>query len=263
MTACALVPSEINHTRHGRPSHFLQRRGLSIWINLDELAAADRQSFLFSVDKFNLLSFAQRDYGPNYRKKGPVQPLADYARELAARFCPDEKVAKVHMLTFPRILGVVFNPVSVYVLRDFTGRDMLLIYEVHNTFGDIHSYVGKPQAAEDILHAQKLLHVSPFFPVSGEYRLMVRAGPMDQPVRVLMRYVDRGKAQLTATLRGMPERLTTKGIVRGLLGTRQWPLRPLVSIHVEAMKLWMKRVTFFRRPEPPQPWSEAHHGMKK
>ena len=40
MTACALVPSEINHTRHGRPSHFLHRRGLSIWINLDELAAA-------------------------------------------------------------------------------------------------------------------------------------------------------------------------------------------------------------------------------
>ena len=141
--------------------------------------------------------------------------------------------------------------------------DILLIYEVHNTFGDIHSYVGKLQAAEDILHAQKLLHVSPFFPVSGEYRLMVRAGSMNQPVRVLMRYVDRGKAQLTATLRGMPERLTTKGIVRGLLSTRQWPLRPLVSIHVEAMKLWMKRVTFFRRPEPPQPWSEAHHGMKK
>jgi len=75
--------------------------------------------------------------------------------------------------------------------------------------------------------------------------------------------VNRGKAQLTATLRGMPERLTTKGIVRGLIDTRQWPLRPLVSIHVEAMKLWMKRVRFFRRPEPPQPWSEAHHGIKK
>ena len=263
MSACALVPSEIHHTRHGTPSHFLRRCGLSIWIDLDALAEADRLSSLFSIDKFNLLSFAQRDYGPNYHSKEPVKPLAAYARDLATRICPGTVIDTVHMLTFPRIFGVAFNPVSVYVLRDPHGRDALVIYEVHNTFGDAHSYVGKPQGEAGIVQAAKLLHVSPFFPVEGEYRLMIKAGRGTGPVRLLMRYVNGGVVRLTATLRGTPESLTTKAIIRGLMVTRQLPLRPLMSIHLEAVKLWWKKVPFFRRPQPPEAWSRARqHKMK-
>ena len=260
MPACALVLSQIHHTRHGTPSHFLRRKGLSIWIDLDDLNAANRQSILFSVDRFNLLSFAQRDYGPNYQHHTPVEPLADYARRLAAELCPDIAIASVYLLTFPRILGVVFNPVSVYVLRDGDGRDALLIYEVHNTFGDVHSYAGRPGHDGAVLQATKLFHVSPFFPMDGEYRLMIRAGDSDAPVRLLMRYLNNGSARLTATLRGLPEQMTTWGIVKGLCKTGQWPLRPLMSIHFEAVKLWIKKVPFHRRPEPPAPWSEARSG---
>ena len=44
------------------------------------------------------------------------------------------------------------------------------------------------------------------------------------------------------------------------LQTGQWPLRPLMSIHFEAVKLWIKKVPFYRRPEPPAAWSEARSG---
>ena len=260
MSACSLVPSQIHHTRHGKPSHFLRRKGLSIWIDLDDLDTANGQSTLFSVDRFNLLSFAQRDYGPNYRHRKPVEPLACYARRLAGELCPDIVIASVHLLTFPRVFGVAFNPVSVYVLRDGDGRDALLIYEVHNTFGDFHSYAGVPNHDSAVLHAKKLFHVSPFFPMDGEYRLMIRGGGADKRVRVLMRYLCNGSARLTATLRGTPERMTTWGIVKALCKTGQWPLRPLMSIHFEAVKLWIKKVPFFRRPEPPTAWSEARSG---
>ena len=260
MSACILVPSQIHHTRHGTPSHFLRRKGLSIWIDLDDLDTANRQSTLFSVDRFNLLSFAQRDYGPNYRHRKPVESLAGYARRLAGELCPDVVIASVHLLTFPRVLGVAFNPVSVYVLRDGDGRDALLIYEVHNTFGDLHSYAGVPNHDSAVLHATKLFHVSPFFPMDGEYRLMIRGGGADKRVRVLMRYLCNGSARLTATLRGTPERMTTWGIVKALCKTGQWPLRPLMSIHFEAVKLWIKKVPFYRRPEPPAAWSEARSG---
>jgi len=256
-TACALVPSQIHHTRHGRPSHFLRRPGLSILIDLDALEAADRLCPLLSVDRFNLLSFNQRDYGPNYRSKGPVQSLAAYARNLAAEFCPETKIESVRLLTFPRILGVGFNPVSVYVLCNGEGRVALLIYEVHNTFGDVHSYVGQPNGSAGILSAAKRFHVSPFFPVDGEYKLMLRLS--DPEVRLLMRYEIDGKPRLTATLRGQLEALTIRGVVRCLFRTRQWPLRPLAAIHFEAMKLWLKKVPFFRRPSPPQAWSRARH----
>ena len=260
MPICSLVPSQINHTRHGPPSHFLQRMGLSIWVDLDALAAVDRLSFLFSVDKFNLLSFAQRDYGPNYRQKTPLKPLAAYARDLASQFCPRVNITSVHLLTFPRILGLVFNPVSVYVLRDEKGDDALLIYEVHNTFGDLHSYAGVPSDEGDILRATKLFHVSPFFPVEGEYRLMVRAPRKNAPIRLLMRYLNKNKPQLTATLRGTPESLTSANIIRSLIKTRQWPLRALMSIHIEAVKLWIKGVPFFRRPAPHVAISQARPG---
>ncbi|MGB2320777.1 MAG: DUF1365 domain-containing protein [Candidatus Puniceispirillaceae bacterium] len=257
MTACQLVRSRIDHTRHGTPSHFLTRKGLSIWIDLDRLNEADGQSAFFSVDRVNLLSFHQSDYGPNFRRSGTPTPLAEYARAQAQDICPDVEIETVHLLTFPRILGVAFNPVSIYVLRDPAGRDAMYIYEVRNTFGDMHAYVGRANSGQTVLQAAKIFHVSPFFPVSGDYRIRF-AGPRDKPsVRVLMRYADSGQPRLTATLRGEREPLTNLGIFRALAATGQWPLRPLVSIHFEAMRLWWKRVPFHRRPEPPGPWSRA------
>ncbi len=136
----------------------------------------------------------------------------------------------------------------------------MYIYEVRNTFGDMHSYVGRAgvgtAAGDTTLQAQKLLHVSPFFPVEGEYRLRVKVKD-NAKIRVLMRYSMNGNAKLTATLRGVAERLTFRTVIRAVLATGQFPLRPLVSIHVEALRLWLKRVPFFRRPAPPQPWSRA------
>ena len=257
MTACQLVRSKIDHTRHGTPSHFLSRKGLSIWVDLDRLAAAGRQSAFFSVDRFNLLSFHQADYGPNFRRPGKVTPLSDYARAQAQAICPDLEIATVHLLTFPRILGAAFNPISIYVLRDAAGQDAMYIYEVRNTFGDMHAYAGRADSGQAILQAEKIFHVSPFFPVSGDYRLRFHAPADDTVVRVLMRYSDSGQTRLTATLRGAREQLTNSAILKALVATGQWPLRPLVSIHVEAARLWWKKVPFHRRPEPPGPLSRA------
>jgi len=257
MAACQLVRSRIDHTRHGTPSHFLSRKGLSIWIDLDRLAEAGSQSAFFSVDRFNLLSFHQSDYGPNFRQSGAITPLADYARAQAQHICPDLQVASVHLLTFPRILGVAFNPVSIYVLRNKTGQDAMYIYEVRNTFGDMHAYIGRAASGKATLQAEKIFHVSPFFPVSGDYRLRFHAPSDISAVRVLMRYTDSGQPRLTATLRGEREQLTNLGVFKALAATGQWPLRPLASIHVEAVRLWWKRVRFHRRPEPPGPWSRA------
>ena len=333
MPACHIVPSTIIHTRHGAPSHVLRRRGLSLWVDLDRLDEAGRQARLFSVDRFNLLSLYQRDYGPNFRRRGgagargsgtdgmggamgtvkeggamgvgtdgtggngagtdgigengygkegagergagtdgtgerggagngasdndgPVG-LGDYARRLAGRICPDKKIASVHLLTFPRILGLVFNPVSIYVLRDGRGRDAVYIYEVRNTFGDMHSYVGPAGGDGAVLEADKILHVSPFFDTDGGYRLMFRNCGSTGELRVLMRYVRDGAPRLTATLRGRCEPLGDSAVIRGLVATRQWPLRPLVSIHFEALRLWLKGVVYKKRPQPPGPVSQA------
>ena len=163
----------------------------------------------------------------------------------------------MHLLTFPRILGLVFNPVSIYVLRDGRGRDAVYIYEVRNTFGDMHSYVGPAGGDGAVLEADKILHVSPFFDTDGGYRLMFRNCGSTGELRVLMRYVRDGAPRLTATLRGRCEPLGDGAVIRGLVATRQWPLRPLVSIHFEALRLWLKGVVYKKRPQPPGPVSQA------
>ena len=110
------LPACAFNNRPHAPRHaftFPVSQGLSILIDLDRLADADRQSMLFSVDRFNLLSLRQSDYGPTLNKGSHVQ-LATYAREMAAEICPDHDIDKVLLLTFPRILAVAFNPVSIY-----------------------------------------------------------------------------------------------------------------------------------------------------
>ena len=99
MTAVNLVLSDIVHIRHGgvhHPAgHVLRRKGLSLWLDLDQLDAADRQSRLFSVGQFNLLGFYETDHGPNFKAGKMVMPLADYVRGMAAELAPGSAVNQV------------------------------------------------------------------------------------------------------------------------------------------------------------------------
>lgn len=250
-----LVLSEINHTRHAPRPHFLSRPGLSLLIDLDQLDDAHGQSSFFSVNRFNLLSFYEHDYGCFHKAAHNdnlknASNLADYVRLLANQYGLKQKLSRIDLLTFPRIFGVSFNPISVY--HGYNAKDELciLVYEVHNTFGDIHSYVALiDNKQHNQLHAcKKLMHVSPFFDLEGDYLLSVRQ--RDDRYSLLIRYDKDGKAALTATLRGYVKPLTTATLVKALISQRQWPLRPWFAIHFEAVKLFVKKLRFFSRPEP-------------
>jgi len=256
MTACSLVQSQIIHIRHGEPSHRLERKGLSIWIDLDHLDQADRQSLFFSVGRLNLMSFHETDHGWNFKSKENPRPLAEYARGMAKKVLPNTPIDHVRLLTFPRILGMSFNPISVYLCSS-AGQDVLVVYEVRNTFGDMHSYVGVLEEGQSVSHeVKKHLHVSPFFSMEGGYRLRIKASA--GLMRLLIRYTHGRDLRLTATLRGDITSLTTSSLWSGLLTTGQLPMRPWMAIHWEAVKLWFKKVQFFKRPEPqPKSWTLA------
>lgn len=277
MPACQLVVSDIVHVRHGKPSHCLKRRGLSILIDLDRLAEAESEARLFSVNRFNLLSFHERDHG-HFRFRyedgsNPVQvgvsqeasasdnifrppfaaglDLAAWVRKLAAELVPGAVVSHVSLLTFPRILGLVFNPISVFRACDAAGRQLMVIYEVRNTFGDSHCYVGLGEGAGRLLHkADKQLHVSPFFDTGGGYTLGLKAA--DSALSLLIRYAaPSGQPKLTATMRGRLLPLGDSNLLAAMFSQRQLPMRPWFAIHIEALKLALKRVAFHRRPAPP------------
>jgi DUF1365 family protein len=263
MAAVMLLPSWISHMRYGKPSHFLKRKGLSIWIDLDRLREASQQSRLFSVGRFNLLSFHEKDYGANFHAGKYVMPLHAYIRELAADILPDTPISGIRMLTFPRICGVAFNPLSVYEASDANGKVVMTVYEVSNTFGQKHSYVAMYDGNIRPVHAvEKQFYVSPFFPVEGEYQLLTRC--QDQTMKVMVGYKIDGKPALLATLRGVLKPMTSRNMIKQLCLTMQWPMRPLFSIHMEALKLFLKRAKFHSRPEAPSSfWSKTRQRMRK
>ncbi len=253
--ACHLVISQITHIRYGPPAHVLHRPGLSMLIDLDRLDVAGKISAFFSVNRFNLFSFHERDFGINHKsqpnKSNQPMPLADYIRQMASPYLKGRKIESLKLLAFPRILGFAFNPITIYLGYDEKKRPCFYVYEVHNTFGDAHSYISVIGEGDEntLQRVDKQLHVSPFFPLDGYYRLMVKQ--RGDNMNVLVNYARDKQQLLTARLHGKIQNLETGGLLKALFLQGFWPLRPLLSIHVEAFKLFMKKCRFYKRPTPP------------
>ena len=163
-------------------------------------------------------------------------------------------VAKIELLAQPRVLGHVFNPVSFWLCRREDGALIAVISEVTNTYGDRHSYLcHHPDTAEimrsDQLHATKLMHVSPFQPVEGDYTF--RFDISDSRIGI---WIDYGRATggLIATLTGKRTPLSNAGILRSLIRRPLGARRVLALIHWQALKLWIKGAVFRSRPTPPR-----------
>jgi DUF1365 family protein len=156
--------------------------------------------------------------------------------------------------TFPRIFGFVFNPVSFWFCHDRSGALRAVLAEVRNTFGDRHNYLiahadQRPILAADTLTARKIFHVSPFFPVAGEYRFRFELTPLRR--RVELDYWLDGERVLATALEGRPQPLAAAPLRNALLRQPLLTLAVVWRIHWQAVQLWLKRAVFHSRPQPP------------
>ena len=246
MPAIMLVKGEVAHTRFAPPHHF-SRPSLSLWIDLDALPHIAKKHRLFSHNRFNLLSLYESDYlnHPSYAHAATSSlSLASRIRRIAAECIPHVSVAGIRLLTFPRILGMVFNPLSVYECTDKRGAVVMQVFEVRNTFGESHTYVAAGSTAQ-VYTTDKRFYVSPFFPVAGKYRLRLKHN--GSQMRLLVGYNIDGKPALQASLRGTMVPFSA----RSLVGCMHLPMGVWLGIHYEAVRLWLKKAKFFPRPAPP------------
>ena len=127
------------------------------------------------------------------------------------------------------------------------------MYEVHNTFGDCHTYfaAGGNDSANTQHHADKKMHVSPFYDMQGSYHLGFKI--QENLLRLQVRYSHEGHARLTATLHGTLSSLSSPAILRKLVFNIHFPMRVWFSIHYEAIKLVLKKCRYHHRPEPQTP----------
>ena len=205
------------------------------------------RSPLFSLDRWNLLSFHRKDHGA---RDGSA--LLPWIRSVLQREGLDGVDGEVHLQTFPRVLGYVFNPVSFWLCHDRAGSLRAVLCEVNNTFGESHNYLlahadQRPIAPGDRLSARKVFHVSPFCAVRGDYRFRFDS----DAARVRIDYDDGDGALLITGIEGRGMPLDTPAALRALLGYPWMTLAVIGRIHWQALKLWGKGVPFFRKPAPP------------
>lgn len=237
------------HTYHGRKGDVSNafRYGVD-YVLVDAEAEIDAPR-LFSRNARNLFSVWDRDHGG---APGAGQGAAWLRAVLDARGLPQP--GRILLLTQPRVLGHVFNPVSFWLCLDAQDALVAVLAEVTNTFGERHSYLcHKPGCApigpSDRLTAAKIFYVSPFQPVSGGYvfRFDIRA----DRVGIWIDYTQEGGG-LIATLTGTRRPLGNRGILRAALRRPFGSRRVLGLIHWQALKLWWKRAGYGIRPAPPE-----------
>lgn len=241
------MPGETTHARRGGPANAF-RYGVD-YVLIDP-ERADATPALFSRNHFNLLAVHDRDHG-GLREAGKG---VGWARHVFAEHGLDlEPDARVLLLTQPRFLGYWFNPVSFWLALD-GDRLRAVIAEVNNPFGDRHSYFCAnpgfaPISASDVIHSQKVFHVSPFQRIAGEYRFRFDVRP--ERIAISITLLD-GRKGLAATLRGPLVPLTNGGILRASLRRPAGAFRTIALIYWQALKLKLKGARYRTRPTPPK-----------
>jgi hypothetical protein len=245
--AAALYFGEVMHARLKPMGHRFSYRVMNLLIDLDRLGSADTLSPLFGVNRAALYSFHESDHG---ERDG--SSLRAWVQRRAAEHGVDLAGGRVQMLCYPRLFGYTFNPLSVYFCYRADGSLALLIYEVRNTFGEIHPYV-LPVRASDVSAAgvrqeqDKLFYVSPFVGMAMRYRF--RISPPGETVKLRILETDREGPLLAATFFGRHGALSTRALLRAFVALPLVTAKIIAAIHWEALRLWLKGARLVPRPD--------------
>jgi DUF1365 family protein len=251
--AAALYVGDVMHQRMKPFGHRFRYKVFSLSIDLDRLDKARSLSALFSVNRRNLVSFYEYDHSGD-------QGIRAYADDLLAQ--AGLRARRILLVCYPRILGYVFNPLSVYYAYGERDEVIALIYEVRNTFGERHTYVC-PVGPEEMSVAglrhtfEKLFHVSSFIGMNMRYHF--RMLPPGKDIRWRILETDASGPLLAATFSGQHVPLTTPALVRLAASVPFLTFKIVGGIHWEALKLWLKGAKYTPRPPVPAPVSIARH----
>lgn len=195
-----------------------------------------------------LTSFHARDVG--MRDGSDPTP---WARGILAEYGIDHKIRNIVLITMPRVLGYVFNPVTFYLCQGHDEALIAALCEVHNTFGEQHCYLcanhdHAPITREQTMTAEKVFHVSPFLDRCGHYTF--RFDLTDSKLGIWIDYFDsQGNKQLATSLIGSFSPLTRESLQQAFWRHPAVCLKAITLIHWQALKLVMKGIRHIRKPD--------------
>ena len=256
-TKSCLYFGRVMHKRLRPFRHRLDYRVFSLYLDLDELPELSRRLRFFSHNRWNLFGFLDRDHGP--RDGAALRPwIEGHLAEAGI----DLEGGAVRLLCFPRLLGYVFNPLTIWFCYQRSGRLAAVLYEVRNTFGEKHGYLipvgpAREPGAPILQSCDKGFYVSPFIGMDATYHF--RLAEPNQRLAILIRQWAPEGELLIASQSGARRPLDDTTLLRAFFTYPLMTLKVIGAIHWQAVKLWCKGGTLVPRPPAPAlPVTQVH-----
>ena len=232
----------VTHRRFKPKRHFFSYKTFSIFFDLDELRDLEKNVSIFSLNKFNLFSFYNKDHG---NRDG--RDLKDWVKNTLKKFDINSKISKIKLLCFPRIFGYAFNPLSIFYCYNENTELRAILYEVKNTFNEQHTYVFPVEKDSKIItqNCNKKFYVSPFIEMETHYNF--RLAEPKETLSIFIKQTDIDGMLLSACQIGKREDISTGRLLTNFFKHPMMTIKIIMAIHFEAFRLWAKGVKYVER----------------
>lgn len=243
----------VMHHRMRPKVHRFTYKVYAVLMDLDHQDQIGDMSPVLSHNRWNLFSVHDKDHGP--ADGGALRPWANALFAQAGLATPPNRLM---LLCYPRILGAVFNPLSVYYGYDENDQLIGIIYEVRNTFGERHAYVAKVENGQMTpaglrQERDKLFFVSPLMDMAMRYSFNLK--PPGETVTIRILENDAEGPILSATFHGDAVPVSTRSLFAEAIRVPFLTAKVVGAIHFEALRLWLKGIKLRERPPAPSRFS--------
>ena len=230
------------HKRFKPKIHTFNYKVFSLLIDLSEIDLLNKTLRLFSYNKFNIISFFNKDHGPR-----DGSSLKNWVIDNLKKNNIESNEVKIKLLCYPRIFGYVFNPLSVFYIYDKNSDLIAILYEVKNTFGEQHSYIFKTKKEQNLIQhvCKKKFYVSPFIEMNCVY--FFRLLKPGNKISVIIDVQDSEGKILYASQDGVKSELNNNNLFKSYLKHPLMTFKIILAIHFEAFKLWTKGIKFIKK----------------
>lgn len=237
------------HKRFGPTAHQFTYPVYTFAVDLTQLPTLGSACVGFGYNRFSVLSIWAKDY-----LDGGESDLYLRAKTFISTYHSQtlsDRVTRLVLVTSPRFLNYVFNPVSFFYGYDADHQLVMVLAEVHNTFGETHVYIlddpiNKPSHKIGF-KIDKRFHVSPFFDRKGHYEFLF--SPLADQVSIQITLKENDAPKLVATLTGKALPMTTKSIWKMILGYPFAIALTMPRIIYQSMILFfLKKLPVYQKP---------------
>ena len=238
----SIYNGNVIHKRFKPKTHYFKYSVFSLLIDLSELETLDKKIKFFSFNKFNLISFFEKDHGSR-----DGSSLIKWVKKNLYENNIQYNNITIKLLCYPRIFGYVFNPLSVFFIYDNNEKLISILYEVKNTFGEQHTYIFKVENDSKLFqhNCAKKFHVSPFIEMNCNY--FFRILKPGEKISIIIDQYQINEKILYASQDGNRANFNSKELLKSYLKHPLMTFKIISAIHYEAFKLWTKGVRFIKK----------------